>query len=981
MDRQSPAPRSAIPRRGPQLSRIRTDLPLNTANNNNNNSTTPTNGPGIRKSQSQRLRPTVPDNEQKVPLQPDRLKRDTSRTNLRGLFSRGKSTQDAETMSTSSGSDARSAKSARSTGGGLRKLPEKPPAETFSASALLGAAGMFVADVPTSSTGPAPPPPRPPPPKAAPKKEKEKEKDKDKEKLKEKEKPKDSESSTGTTWSPPPLFQAYPQAVKHACLSTPTVSAESILRMHASRTANSEGREHTTLRKNSASAGSESDKKDRNHVRKTSGSISKTQWTKKIFILVTSGRLLQYAADGNSDRLPEKILRLGPASAAFASDALPGKPWVIQVSHASSDEGKVPAPTSQGLLSRIGIQSATARRVAGTIFMVFTNPEEMESWLNAIRKMIASLGGTKFEQEPEEEEQESQPQRRQPVVPDGTQRSDSIRRSFVSDSPQTASPSPSLQTLRRSPASASMRRKGSYQDGVGNNGNGNNNLSKALKRRSITVHNSSDAISVSTSATTLGDADTVYENPRDGPLPPSSPNSVTKFPPMVLEPSPSASSLPVSAPSVSSDDLGKQTGSHRQSLYAYPSVQSDRQFKVVERRGRPRSLISDAVSIRAPSSGRSSPVVENVAPVRRSASPPPNFSLPSFGKRYSIVRKGSAPSQSSAESLRGLGLSSVPSEEFTATTSHVDSQNDIASQDALYPPPDASDGLFPSPPSSPRTAMPPTLSGTRIVSPNPVPPPARTLPSIPRLQSPDSTVAPQSRPSASDTQLQRNGSSSIPRTLAKFPKPGDLNIPSRTSSIPMSNPNESGSASKAAATPPSIPRLSSRPRPIRTTSSPESKQVRSPSASTANLATQQPATTTTSISPRPIPKRSPLPSSDSSAHSQQPGLTLRRSLHNMSLAPPAPPPNYPLPEVPAHVVQYRSALRSRLSTASPGGASPSASASSPSSSHPPAFPLPPSFSAESSSLARDGLSIVQQFPRPAGIPRPEADAHTAGSAI
>ncbi|EON63650.1 hypothetical protein W97_02878 [Coniosporium apollinis CBS 100218] len=38
----------------------------------------------------------------------------------------------------------------------------------------------------------------------------------------------------------------------------------------------------------------------------------------KLYILVTSGCLLQYAGEGPSDRLPEKILQLGKDSAAFA---------------------------------------------------------------------------------------------------------------------------------------------------------------------------------------------------------------------------------------------------------------------------------------------------------------------------------------------------------------------------------------------------------------------------------------------------------------------------------------------------------------------------------------------------------------------------------------------------------------------------------------------------------------------------------------
>jgi hypothetical protein len=41
-------------------------------------------------------------------------------------------------------------------------------------------------------------------------------------------------------------------------------------------------------------------------------------------------RLRGFRGEGKHDRLPERMLLLGPQSVAFASDAIPGKHWVVE---------------------------------------------------------------------------------------------------------------------------------------------------------------------------------------------------------------------------------------------------------------------------------------------------------------------------------------------------------------------------------------------------------------------------------------------------------------------------------------------------------------------------------------------------------------------------------------------------------------------------------------------------------------------------
>ncbi|KAJ5753380.1 uncharacterized protein N7511_007533 [Penicillium nucicola] len=210
-------------------------------------------------------------------------------------------------------------------------------------------------------------------------------------------------------WKPPPLFQAYPQSTKHDSLSAPALSADSILRLHAIQAKNStdEGTTNALEQDEAANvARKKREQKERKHLRTLSGTINKVEWTQKIYVLATAGYILQYAGDGKHDRLPEKMLLLGPNSVAFASDAIPGKHWVLQVSHnpSSDPNSSVPEPPKPRF-SRFSFARSNTRRFAGSFLLVFDNPDAMISWLTAVREEIEKRGGPKLTQEKHSEDQ------------------------------------------------------------------------------------------------------------------------------------------------------------------------------------------------------------------------------------------------------------------------------------------------------------------------------------------------------------------------------------------------------------------------------------------------------------------------------------------------------------------------------------------------------------------------------------------------
>ena len=194
-------------------------------------------------------------------------------------------------------------------------------------------------------------------------------------------------------YEPPPLFQAYPQAVKHTTLPAPIVSADLILQERRNkRIGPGHSFDDDPSTKSASSRGMQALYED------TDGD----HWTRHEYVLVTSGYLLQYSSDGSYDRLPERTLQLGRNSAAFASDALPGKYYVLQVTTDAQENGlsnqpSQPSSTStKNMFKKMSFRSEGTKRAASNFLLVFGTPEEMEAWIIAVRKEIENMGGRAY---------------------------------------------------------------------------------------------------------------------------------------------------------------------------------------------------------------------------------------------------------------------------------------------------------------------------------------------------------------------------------------------------------------------------------------------------------------------------------------------------------------------------------------------------------------------------------------------------------
>ncbi|KAL2008760.1 hypothetical protein VTN00DRAFT_6954 [Thermoascus crustaceus] len=538
-------------RRGQRLAPILTDF------------SKPITRPIIETSRTQRPRPTQDPSQgrdgERVPLQLRPTKRQSSKTSLRNLFSRNKSTRQAKNDHTLPVIEE-AQNSARPCQYYASDFPHSP-ASTTAASTTVSTPTLVAS--PTSQT-----------PKTR--------------------NQKDKPLPPITSWDPPPLFQAYPQSIKHACLLAPTLSADSILRLNASRRGSS-AREDAQNNDNDARK-----KEEKKHSRRMSGSISKTEWTHKIFVLVTSGYILQYAGEGNFDRLPEKMMQLGPTSVAFASDAIPGKHWVLQISQTSDDDGTVPLEAPKTFLSRLGFQTADSRRSARSFLMVLNSPEDMNSWLVAVRRVIEALGGKKYVPETSADEEAARELQNKPSL-----------RNLVKKDPNQF-PSPLLEP-RRSPF-PSIRNKNSAQELRAQV----DSSAKSLHRRSMPPRPSLDAPSMSTMPTPT-DLDLLREGSRLSHLSggtrtaASSSGSSPRLSPIIHDTAPSRDA---SVNPRRSHAAAATLNQNRQSMYVYPSTQADLQVSEVQKSNRPQSAIPETLV--------------------RSASPP-NFSVPSFSKRFNPV--------------------------------------------------------------------------------------------------------------------------------------------------------------------------------------------------------------------------------------------------------------------------------------------------------------------------------------------------------
>ncbi|PLB47764.1 peptidase family M20/M25/M40 protein, partial [Aspergillus steynii IBT 23096] len=323
---------------------------------------------------TQRPRPEEYQNDEehneRVPLHATPVKRQTSKSGLRGLFGRDKTARKAPSDAKLSGIDEVQFSAPKGEPGPA--APLSPTSASTPVAVPSSATEPYRAKTPSKSRG-----------------------------RQSEEKP-----SEDSAWKPPPLFQAFPQSIKHDTLPCPGLSIDSILRFHATSAAKSgnvRDEDHAAQHTNKGAGADDpavrkkkEDKEKRKHLRSLSETIGKTEWSQKIYVLTTSGYILQYPNGGKHDRLPEKMLQLGPKSVAFASDAIPGKHWVLQVSQSSEDQPSTNTETHRPLLSRLGFHRSHAKRLARSFLLVFHTPEDLSSWLLAVRAQIEARGGKKY---------------------------------------------------------------------------------------------------------------------------------------------------------------------------------------------------------------------------------------------------------------------------------------------------------------------------------------------------------------------------------------------------------------------------------------------------------------------------------------------------------------------------------------------------------------------------------------------------------
>lgn len=199
------------------------------------------------------------------------------------------------------------------------------------------------------------------------------------------------------TFEPPPLFQVWPQATKHASfevshLPPETASQKSKHRglgtaLHVpnadAQSVHLSGERHS-FESRMKSKSSPQDPED--------GSVSPVNLPTKLIVLVTSGYLLQYAATGDPQRFPEKVLQLQKDSAAYACDLVPGKHHVLQVVQSVDASGVLMNPAS-AFFSKLGLRSQATRRAASNLLLVMSGAEDMDEWMTAIREEIERQGG------------------------------------------------------------------------------------------------------------------------------------------------------------------------------------------------------------------------------------------------------------------------------------------------------------------------------------------------------------------------------------------------------------------------------------------------------------------------------------------------------------------------------------------------------------------------------------------------------------
>ncbi|KFY74177.1 hypothetical protein V499_05778, partial [Pseudogymnoascus sp. VKM F-103] len=193
-------------------------------------------------------------------------------------------------------------------------------------------------------------------------------------------------------WEPPPFFKGLSGAVKHGSLMTCGVTANAVIYLST----------HDKAGKNVAALGFGSDpvkadKAKEKHRQRVVETLGKAEWSRKIFVLTSAGYLLQFSCDGAFNRLPELSIRLSRHSVAFASDVIPGRHWVIQITTvydglSAITAGELSATPAPPAKQRPGSKSTYVKPIK-QFLLILDNGEDLDTWLTAVRHEIDVLGG------------------------------------------------------------------------------------------------------------------------------------------------------------------------------------------------------------------------------------------------------------------------------------------------------------------------------------------------------------------------------------------------------------------------------------------------------------------------------------------------------------------------------------------------------------------------------------------------------------
>ncbi|KAK4506034.1 hypothetical protein PRZ48_003999 [Zasmidium cellare] len=204
------------------------------------------------------------------------------------------------------------------------------------------------------------------------------------------------------SFDPPPLFQVWPQSRKSGVLEVSSVTPELPSHKTKSRTSGGLFEQGGNLSSLNIPGNRGSGTTVKSAIRHgASGSISNQRLPERIFVLTTSGFLLQYANEGPTDRLPERMLQLGKESAAYASDLIPGRHHVLQIAQAVDTHGTVVSTPHHSILSRFGIRNHAAKRLSSNFLIVMPGAQEMDEWMTAIKREIEVLGGKRVRSDSE----------------------------------------------------------------------------------------------------------------------------------------------------------------------------------------------------------------------------------------------------------------------------------------------------------------------------------------------------------------------------------------------------------------------------------------------------------------------------------------------------------------------------------------------------------------------------------------------------